>query len=59
MNDYTRGALEALAWAQSLIERLLCDPDGMKKLQKEIQAAKEDILSGVGVDFRYRLRAAV
>ena len=57
MNDYCRGALEALAWVQRLVEDV--DPQDGKSwagFVGELQAAKEEILSGVAVDFRSRLR---
>jgi hypothetical protein len=57
MNDYTRGAFEALSWVESLIENLKHNPEGWKTLTKEVNDATIDIKHGIGVDFRYRLRA--
>jgi len=57
VNDYCRGALEALAWVQRLVEDV--DPQDGKSwagFVGELQAAKEEILGGVAVDFRSRLR---
>lgn len=59
MNDYTRGAFEALSWVESLIENLKNHPEGWKTLTKEVNDATIDIKRGIGVDFRYRLRATV
>lgn len=59
MNDYTRGAFEALSWVESLIENLKHNPEGWKTLAKEVNDATIDIKRGIGVDFRYRLRATV
>jgi hypothetical protein len=53
MNDYTRGALEALAWVESLLGRV--DPD---QLKREVAGARGDLLAGLAVDFRDRLRAS-
>jgi hypothetical protein len=58
MNDYCKGALEALAWVELLINRLSESPKGLEKLKAEVESAKQDILNGVGIDFRHRLRAA-
>lgn len=57
MNDYTRGAFEALSWVESLIDDLKHHPEGWKIITKEVNDATIDIKRGVGVDFRYRLRA--
>ncbi|RLI46326.1 hypothetical protein DRO69_03305 [Candidatus Bathyarchaeota archaeon] len=57
MNDYTRGAFEALSWVEGLIDDLKNHPEGWKILMKEVNEATIDIKRGVGVDFRYRLRA--
>ena len=56
MNDYSKGALEALAWVQQLMKGLRDDPDGWARMEREVEAAKDDLLSGVGIDFRRRLR---
>ena len=53
MNDYARGALEALVWVESLLGRV--DPD---QLKREVVGARGDLLAGLAVDFRDRLRAS-
>ncbi len=53
MGDYARGALEAVAWVQSLLGRT--DPETLKQ---EVLGARSEILAGAAVDFRERLRAA-
>lgn len=53
MNDYTRGALEALAWVESLLGRVDLD-----QLKREVAGARGDLLAGLAVDFRDRLRAS-
>ena len=55
MNDYGRGALEALAW----VSRLLEEARSLKDVMTEVEAAKEDILKGVAVNFRDRLKIRV
>ena len=60
MNDYARGALEALAYVESLMTQLdRSHPDEKwKQLQSEVIGARSEILRGVVVDFRDRLRAS-
>ena len=53
MNDYVRGALEALVWVEALLGRV--DPDQVKQ---EVAGARGDLLAGMAVDFRDRLRAS-
>jgi hypothetical protein len=48
MNSQAAGALEALAFARSKVKDT--------KARQEIQSAIEDLLAGVGVDFRERIR---
>jgi len=58
LNDYCRGALEALAWVQVILENV--DPMNGKSWAgfiNELQAVKEEILSGIAVDFRSRVRS--
>jgi len=52
MNDYVRGALEALTWARTVVE----DQGDLKKAIEEIDEALKDINAGVAVDFRERLK---
>ena len=59
MNDYSKGALEALAWVQQLMKGLRNEPDGWSRMEREVEAAKDDLLSGVGIDFRQRLRMRI
>jgi hypothetical protein len=57
LNDYCRGALECLAWVQNLMGEFDPGrPETWRKVRDEVDSAKEDILSGVAVDFRTRLR---
>jgi len=60
MNDYARGALEALAYVESLMTQLdRSNPDEKwNQLQSEVIGARSEILRGVVVDFRDRLRAS-
>jgi len=53
MNDYARGALEVLAWVESLLTR-----GDLETLRREVVGARSEILAGAAVDFRDRLRAA-
>jgi len=52
MNEYCRGALEALSWVKSLLLS--------RKLEQAVvmvDQAKDDILNGSAIDFAERLRA--
>ena len=53
LNEYARGALEALTWVRGLLKKNL----GNKEVLREVELAIDDILSGVSVDFRNRLRS--
>jgi hypothetical protein len=53
MNDYVRGALEALTWARTVLEDQQGDP---KSAIEEIEGALKDINAGVAVNFRERLK---
>jgi hypothetical protein len=53
LNDYARGALEALAWVESLLTR-----GDLETLRREVVGPRSEILVGASVDFRNRLRAA-
>jgi hypothetical protein len=49
--------LECLAWVQNLMGEFDPGrPETWRKVRDEVDSAKEDILSGVAVDFRTRLR---
>jgi hypothetical protein len=52
MNDYVRGALEALTWARAALE----DQSDLGKAIEEIEGALKDINAGVAVNFRERLK---
>lgn len=59
MNDYVRGAFEALSWVQTLISSVSPQKDQqghLDKVLKEVEAAIVDIKEGVAVDFRDRLK---
>jgi len=57
MHDYVRGAFEALSWVRLLLLDLQTKPDqAVKETLKEIDAALDDIKTGVAGDFRWRLR---
>jgi len=58
LNDYGRGALEALAWVQSLMEEMRKDKD-WEKLRRDVDDAKEDLLRGIAIDFRFRIERGV
>jgi len=58
LNDYGRGALEALAWVQSLMEEMRKDKD-WEKLRRDVDDVKEDLLRGIAVDFRFRIERGV
>ena len=58
MNDYCKGALEALAWVQRLVEDVdPVDARSWARFVGELQAVKEEILRGIAVDFRSRLHS--
>lgn len=60
MNDYARGALEALSYVESLMTQLdrSNSDNSWKQLQSEVIGARNDLLRGAVVDFRDRLRAS-
>lgn len=51
MNEYGRGALEALSW----VRRLLREERDLKRVKAEVEKVVEMILNGVAVDFRRRM----
>jgi hypothetical protein len=53
LNDYARGALEAMAWFLGMLE----DDAELGRVRREVEAARDDLLAGVTVDFRGRLRS--
>ena len=52
LNDYARGALEALAWVLSLLDELQ-DP---RVIRRQVEGARDDILRGSSIDFREKIR---
>ena len=56
MNDYCKGALEALVWVRSLIKRLKSQSRTVDRVLEEVDRAVEDMNEGIAVDFRERLR---
>jgi len=53
MNDFARGALEALAWVLNMLE----DMEDPNRIRRQVEGARDDLLRGVSVDFRQRLKA--
>ena len=51
MDEYTKGALEALAWIQLLIEK----GKSKENIRKEIEEARDLLLKGVAVNFKKRV----
>jgi hypothetical protein len=58
MNEYARGALEALAWFDSLMSQARSTDATLELLKREVNGAKDELLQGVAIDFRARLRAS-
>jgi hypothetical protein len=52
MNDYAHGALEALAWTLGLLE----ETEDLRCIRRQLEEARDDLLAGVSVNFRQRLR---
>jgi hypothetical protein len=48
VNDYTRGALEALAW----VLNLLGETNDTARIRRQVEGAWNDLLAGVSVNFR-------
>jgi len=57
MNDYARGAFEALSWILYLIEDLEGSENGWQKLKREVEERLRDIQTGVAVHFKTRLES--
>jgi len=55
LNDYCKGALEALVWVRSMVKRLKSQPETINRVLEEVDRAVEDINEGIAVDFRERL----
>ena len=59
MNDYVKGALEALAWMDLLLSKVDAKSlDELEVVRREVVGARNELLRGVAVDFRDRLRAS-
>lgn len=52
MNDYAHGALEALAWTLNLLE----ETEDLGRIRRQLEGARDDLLAGVSVNFRQRLK---
>ena len=52
MNDYVHGALEALAWTLGLLE----ETEDLGRIRRQLEGARDDLLSGVSLNFRQRLK---
>ena len=59
MNDYARGALEALAWVRSITTGIEGKKERWEILKKEVESAQNDIMSGIAIDFRQRLSLGI
>jgi len=59
MNDYAKGAVEALAWIQSLTSELEREQDRWERLGREVDKAQSELMSGIAVDFRKRLSMGI
>lgn len=57
MNDYIRGAFQALTWVREVVITDVKDNEKAKKVLFEIDEAINDIEHGVAIDFRWRLRS--
>jgi hypothetical protein len=55
MQDRTLGALEALTWVLSLIERK--EPPDVEEIEKEVRAARNDLLRNTSLDFKHKIHA--
>jgi len=59
VNDYVRGAFEALSWTHVLLVNVDMKKDPachLDKMIREVEAAMDDIREGVAVNFRDRLK---
>jgi len=52
MNDRATGAIEALVWVLATMERM----KQLGSLYDEVREARDDLLRGVSIDFRERVR---
>jgi len=58
MNDYARGAFEALSWVSMVIEEWEKDPPrrALKEVKREVQEKIRDIQRGVAIHFGTRIQ---
>lgn len=52
MNERCAGAIEALAWFRHLLD----SHSDLHRIRRELAAAEDELLNGVAVDFRERIR---
>jgi len=52
VNDYAHGALEALAWVLNLLDQTR----DRGHLRRQVEGARDDLLAGVSVNFREKLK---
>ena len=52
LNDYLKGAFEALSWVRSILK----DEKDINAIIKQVDDAIADVTEGVAVDFRRRLK---
>jgi len=52
MNPRAEGAIEALAWVLHLLDNV----DDISGMREAVSSAREDLLCGVSIDFRDRIR---
>jgi hypothetical protein len=52
MNDYTRGALEAISWAILVLKKVRDKSEALA----EMEAVRDAILGGVAVNFHERIK---
>jgi len=55
VRDYIHGAFEALNWVRNLVS----EEKDIQEIQEEIKRAMDEILSGLAIDFRNRLKATI
>lgn len=58
MQDYVRGAFQALTWVREVLADSHPKSEGTQKALVEVDEALRDIEHGVAVDFRWRLKSS-
>lgn len=53
MNERCAGAIEALAWFECLLDNV----GDLAKIRRQVEDARQDLMRGVAVNFRDRLRS--